>query len=287
MIWLIPALGLLLLLAGMAILTAGLRHARGAERLFARMQGNGVSAFAAGLFGTVLIQSSSASTVLIAGAYDAGRLGTRQTAAAIVGANIGTTLTGWLFCLGLGESVIIPAAVLALACPVLYLRGRRAGLLTAGGLLCILLALRLIGQAEAAVSLTQLIGTGSPLSVFARTTGLTAVIQSSAACIAFVQASAASGALRASSAVAAVLGVNVGTCATALLASIPAGRGAKRAAWMHLAYNLLAVPVMALFCLLAGPYLPQRLSAYDVAAINSLSNLLLSIALLPVLFREK
>ena len=270
-----------LLLAGMALMTASLRRGGGAERLFSRMRSGRAAAFLCGMLGTAAMQSSSASTVLIAGAYDAGLLPFSAMAAAIAGANVGTTATGWLLCFGLRvgrwTAAVLAAAV---ACALAMKKPGAAG--TAAGLLLIELGLGALSGSTAAGA-ARLLGS-SMAGTFFRAAALTGVIQSSSAAIAFLQAASKAGALPLGTALAAVLGSNVGTCTTALLASVGGGRGAKRAALTHLGFNALASALGFSLYALFSPHLARTASPARVAALHTLVNVLPSV---PVLLNFK
>ena len=262
---------LLLLLGGMAVMTAALRRGGAERRLFARMRRSRVSAFLYGLAGTVAVQSSSATTVLIAGAYDAGLLPFSAMTAAIAGANVGTTATGWLLCLGFAAGKWASCA-LASAAALLLLLKKRPAAGAALGLLLIELGLGALNE-SAESTLAPLLGGGMASSFF-RAAALTGVIQSSSAAIAFLQAAAKAGALPMQTALACVLGSNVGTCATALLASVGGGRGARRAALVHLGFNVLASALGFSFYALCSPLLAQTASPARIAALHTLVNIL-------------
>lgn len=274
MVYLRCIASLALLLGGMAGMTAALSRAGAAGRLFARMRRSAADAFGCGFAATVLMQSSSASTVLIVGAYDAQRLPYFAVLSAIAGANVGTTLTGWLLCAGLGAGWWT-FAVLGIGAFVALLCGNKRVSGAAVGLLGVELGLALLsGGADASSALTALLGSAGSFGKFLRAAGLTAIIQSSSAVIGFLQGAATGGALTRQTALALVLGSNVGTCATALLAAIPGGRGARVAAATHLGFNLLASALGTVFFGVFRPLLRGCASPTDIAAMHTLVNLL-------------
>jgi phosphate:Na+ symporter len=283
--WIVPVGSVGLLLLGMFLMTSGLRRAGEAQRLLNGMQQDVLSAFAAGLFGTILLQSSSAVTALLAGACDAGQLRRRYAAAAIMGANLGTTATGWLLCLGLQEHSWLPIGFTLIVLMVSLIRHKMQTARCCAGILCILLSLRLLTQL--ADGLPQLLSAAEPMQAFGAAVGITAALQSSGVCIVLLQAAARDGALSLRLALPIVLGANIGTCSTVWLAAIPAGRSAKWVAAVHLGFNLIAAVLMGALGFALGSYVRASLTPYSVAALHTLTNLLPTVLLLPQLLSSK
>lgn len=211
---------------------------------------------------TAAIQSSSAATVLVVGLVDAGAMSLRQAIGVILGANVGTTATAHLLALGGGSRLLFPqslAPALAAAGGLLLLLGRKDRAKQAGQLL-LGLAILFTGmlQMEAAVAplrdhpaFPRLFRTISdPLLGVLAGAGVTAVIQSSSASVGILQALSSTGAVTWGAAAPVILGQNIGTCVTPLLASAGASANAKRAAAAHLLINLGGTGVF-----LAGLYL--------------------------------
>ncbi|BCV24999.1 hypothetical protein kuro4_17720 [Gelria sp. Kuro-4] len=233
-----------------------------------------------------MLQSSSATTVMVVGLVDAGLLRLREAIGVILGANIGTTVTAQLVALDL-DYVVIPAGAVGL---VLLEAGRQEGARNLGRLLVGLglifgglgiMSRNLVGLSQNAFFLSLLTNLGRrPPAAIAAAALVTGVMQSSSAVTGMIIALADAGLLQLPEAVALVLGSNIGTTATALLAGLAAGVNGRRAALVHLLFNVLGVTVLM-------PFLPQfvRLVAFtspdlarQIANAHTLFNLM-SVAL--------
>ena len=251
---LLGALGIFLF--GMKVMSEGLQKVAGdrMKSLLARITGNRFSGVLTGLTVTCVVQSSSATTVMVVGFVTAGLLTLTQAIGVIMGANIGTTLTGWLVAV-LGFKVKITAFALP-ACGVgfamSFLKGARVRqwgeALLGFGLLFIGLGLLKdavpdIGSPEdlAWVQAVSGYGFGSVVLFVAIGTLLTVVLQSSSATMTLTLTLAALGWLPYELAAATVLGENIGTTITANLAAIGASRDAVRAARVHFLFNIFGV----------------------------------------------
>ncbi len=251
---LLGALGIFLF--GMKVMSEGLQKVAGdrMKSLLARITGNRFSGVLTGLTVTCVVQSSSATTVMVVGFVTAGLLTLTQAIGVIMGANIGTTLTGWLVAV-LGFKVKITAFALQ-ACGVgfamSFLKGARVRqwgeALLGFGLLFIGLGLLKdavpdIGSPEdlAWVQAVSGYGFGSVVLFVAIGTLLTVVLQSSSATMTLTLTLAALGWLPYELAAATVLGENIGTTITANLAAIGASRDAVRAARVHFLFNIFGV----------------------------------------------
>lgn len=214
-----------------------------------RCSGNRYSAFMCGLLFTSLTQSSSLTTVLVVGAVDAGLLPFRPALAIIIGANVGTTVTGQLLTVGvldLAVQLTAAGAAAVLLCPPG--RARLAGLALAGfGLL--LCGLNVMSQAlplgqtpwfTGLLSAAQL----HPLPGVLAGITAAALIQSSSAVIGMALLLAEEGRLPLAAGVSLVVGADIGTCVTALLAGLGAGTAARRAALAHLLFNLFSAALV-------------------------------------------
>lgn len=244
--------------------------------------------FLLGVGVTALLQSSSATTVLAVSLCDSGLLSFSQASAAIAGANVGTTSTAWLLCLGWsvpeGEEVVL--ALLAVAGLGLYLAARRR---TAGaaliGLFLLLSGMRSLVATAAPLGDTALFLrlaslAEHPMLGFLAGAAFTGVLQSSSVSVGMLQALAAGGTLRRAAAVPLLLGINVGTCSTTLLSALGCGTAGRRAAAFHLRFNLVGaalwMPIFLWRDLLAAPVTPV-----EIAACHTLFNLTASVAALP------
>ncbi len=250
---LLAALALFLL--GLALLGRSLQHLAGGwmETALRRWTGSRSRGLGLGLGMTALLQSSSAVTVMAVSLADAGLLTPERTRPLIVGANVGTTVTAWLLCLEgeQPEAVSLLIAALAAAGLVLVLLpGRRNLGGAAWGLALLLLGME--GMTAAAAPLAQwppflrLMGQGEGgsawLALLAGTV-CTGVLQSSSASVGLLQALSFSGQVTWSGAVPLLMGQNIGTCVTALLAGAAGGANARRTARFHLWFNVVGVAV--------------------------------------------
>jgi phosphate:Na+ symporter len=256
------------------------------RRLLERLTCSPARGVLVGLAVTAVLQSSSATTVMVVGLVDAGLLRLREAIGVILGANIGTTVTAQLVALDL-DYVVIPAGAVGL---VLLEAGRQEGARNLGRLLVGLglifgglgiMSRNLVGLSQNAFFLSLLTNLGRrPPAAIAAAALVTGVMQSSSAVTGMIIALADAGLLQLPEAVALVLGSNIGTTATALLAGLAAGVNGRRAALVHLLFNVLGVTVLM-------PFLPQfvRLVAFtspdlarQIANAHTLFNLM-SVAL--------
>lgn len=243
-----------------------------------------------GAAGAVLLQSSSAFSVLLVGLSGAGVLSPEAAAVLLMGANVGTTLTPWLFGL-LGLSQTIPLEYL---CPLLALLG--LGLLFCGrngfwgksliGLSLLLFGMKLMQAAALDIpGLSKLLPTGAhPIRGLLMGTAVTAVLQSSSAAIVMLQALCAAKTLTIGGVIPLLIGLNLGTCVTALLASASAGRNARQAAAIHVRFNAIGGLIWLTALALCAPFqfLQQPATAVSIAVLHSLFNLSTAVILLPL-----
>lgn len=258
--------GIGLFLLGMKIMTEALREAAGANlrRLLARFTTTPLKGVASGLVTTAVIQSSSATTVMTVGFVGAGLLSFTQALGVIYGANIGTTVTGWIVSL-VGFKLKLGAVAMGLlffASLTLFLshgRAARIGRVLAGFcLLFIGLDMMQQGMSGAADWITEEripgTGVGGLLAMAALGLAVTVVMQSSSAAIAVVLVLVSNGALPLIQAAAAVIGMNLGTTFTALIAAFGGSRAMQQTAIANLLFNcgtmVIAFPLLQL---IAGP----------------------------------
>ena len=272
--------GLGLFLFGMKQMGDGLERAAGdsLRRFLEILTRSRFLGLLVGLVFTMVVQSSSATTVMVVGFVRAGLMDLDQAAGVIFGANIGTTITAQLIALQVSDA----APVLLLAGVLLHCFCRRRFLQDLGGVLAgfgmLFLGLTLMG--EAASKLRDMPEAADFLAVFARTPilgilaglAVTAVIQSSSASVGLLQLLAAQGVIGLDSAIFVVMGQNIGTTVTAILASAGGGKAARRAALLHL------LPVTAWIAALT-PGSPMR----QIANAHTLFNVCSVAALLPFL----
>lgn len=291
-------------LFGMELLCAGL-EGLSQGRIRTLLSRTGTSMRRSVLFGaavTALVQSSSAVTSVIVGLAACGMLSGRQCAGLIAGANLGTCSTAFIVHFGLRTVQpdllhgSLPLVALGILLPFVLLRRCPAALAAGAGLLALL-----TGMARMQDALTQLSGSPlfvrllsachTPLTGFLAGILATAVLQSSSACIAILQATVASGALSVGSVIPIILGQNIGTCSTALLASAGAGHTARRTAMLHLQFNVLGAAVVFPFALLLPVVCPQLAArpagSGAIACIHLLCNLAAAAVFIPLLPRQE
>ncbi len=298
--------GLCLFLFGMSVMGQALerRAGTGLRAVLARMTGGKLSGLLTGLGITAVIQSSSAATVMVVGFVNSGLMTLHQSIHVIMGANIGTTVTAWLLSLaGVdGSSVWVqllkPSSftpVLALIGLLLYMIGR--GKKKDSGLIFLGFATLMFGMETMSGAVSGLAAVPefrqmflmfkSPLLGVAAGALLTAVIQSSSASVGILQALASTGAVSYGAAVPIVMGQNIGTCVTALLSSVGANRNARRAALVHLSFNVIGTAVcLTAFSLvrwLAAPViLDEAATLSGIAVAHSAFNILCTALMLPM-----
>lgn len=285
--------GVLLLLYGIKLVNDGLQSAAGPRirSLLRSLTSNRLAAVGGGAFITGLIQSSSATSVMLVGFVSAGLMTFRQTLAVILGADIGATLTVQLIAFHIADYGV-PLAGVGLA---FLLFARRHHLRTIGsGLLgfgFVFIAIRTMSEALAPLQESTLFRevmialVGSPLTGILLSTIFTALIHSSAATISIGLALAVNGLVPLDGAVHIVLGANIGTCSTALMASLRAPAEARRVAWAHTVFKVLGVllllPALPFFLSLivrAGGDIPRQ-----IANAHTFFNIILAVVFLPFL----
>ncbi|MCI8464940.1 MAG: Na/Pi cotransporter family protein [Lachnospiraceae bacterium] len=299
--------GLSLFLFGMSVMGQALeRRAGGRLRtVLGRLTTGKMAGLLTGLGVTAVIQSSSATTVMVVGFVNSGLMTLGQAIHVIMGANIGTTVTAWLLSLAGIESgnlfvkLLKPSSftpILALIGIICYLfckssKKKDTGMIFLGfatlmfGMETMSGAVSGLGSVPAFRNLFLLFE-NPVLGVIAGAI-LTAVIQSSSASVGILQALASTGQVSYGAAVPIIMGQNIGTCVTAMLSSIGANKNAKRAAMVHLLFNVIGTAVwLSVFCLLRIVLTPVILespvSLFGIAAAHSVFNLLCTLLMLPM-----
>ena len=285
--------GLALFLYGLHMMSSGLEAAAGIrmKRILEKLTSNRILGVLVGAGITAVIQSSSATTVMVVGFVNSGMMTLRQAVWIIMGANIGTTITGQLIALDVGEIAPLMAFIgVALVVFIKKPTVRYWGQIVAGlGILFLgmnmmsdsMLPLR---ESEAFIGLmTQF---SNPLLGILAGTVFTAVIQSSSASVGILQTLAKSGLIGLDSAVYVLFGQNIGTCITAVLASIGTSRNAKRTTIIHLLFNVIGTTLFTVVCMctpltswVAG-WTPDNPSA-QIANMHTLFNVVTTLLLLP------
>ena len=249
--------GLALFLYGMQMMSSGLEAAAGSrmKQILERLTANRFLGVLVGAAITAVIQSSSATTVMVVGFVNAGMMTLNQAVWIIMGANIGTTVTGLLIALDVGELAPLFAFVgVAMVVFVKRPQLQHIGQILAGlGVLFIGMdmmsgAMSPLRESEAFINLMSTFS--NPLLGILAGAGFTAVIQSSSASVGILQALANSGVIGLPSAVFVLFGQNIGTCITAVLASIGTSRSAKRATIIHLLFNVIGTVIFTLLFLI-------------------------------------
>lgn len=298
--------GLALFLYGMNLLGEGLAKASGGrmESILEKLTGNPVMAVLLGAGVTAVIQSSSATTVMVVGFVNSGIMKLEQAVGVIMGANVGTTITSWILSLtGIDSSSFLVRMLKPTSfSPILAIVGV-AMLLFSKKEKNHYVASILVGFAVLMFGMDTMSGAVKPLAQVPAFTGiltafsnpllgmlagvvLTAVIQSSSASVGILQALCLSGAVSYSTAIPIILGQNIGTCVTAMLSGVGASRNARRAALVHLYFNIIGTAVfMAVFYLLEAifrfPFMESPADALGIAVVHSCFNVSATLLLLP------
>ncbi|MCI8455220.1 MAG: Na/Pi cotransporter family protein [Lachnospiraceae bacterium] len=298
--------GLALFLYGMETMGQGLEKLSGGrlERILERLTKSPLKAVLLGAGVTAVIQSSSATTVMVVGFVNSGIMRLSQAVGIIMGANVGTTATSWILSLAGIESgnffvrLLKPSSfspVLALIGVLLLMFSKKEKKKSVGTIL--------IGFAILMFGMDTMSGAVKPLAGVPEFTGiltmfsnpllgilagalLTAIIQSSSASVGILQALSATGAMNYGSAIPIILGQNIGTCATALLSGIGAGKNARRAALVHLYFNLIGATMFLAAFYTANNmfhflFLEKPVDAMGIAVVHSLFNVASTLVLLP------
>lgn len=255
--------GLCLFLFGMNIMGQALERRAGnsLRSLLGKMTTNKAAGLATGLGVTAVIQSSSATTVMVVGFVNSGLMSLKQAINVIMGANIGTTVTAWILSLAGIDSgnvfvkLLKPSSftpVLALIGIIFYMFCKNAKKKDTGmillGFATLMFGMEAMSGAVSGLrdvpAFTQLflLFKNPILGVMAGAI-LTAIIQSSSASVGILQALASTGQVSYGAAIPIIMGQNIGTCVTALLSSVGANKNAKRAAMVHLSFNLIGTAV--------------------------------------------
>ena len=248
--------GLALFLYGMQMMSDGLEDAAGnrMKQILEKLTGNRFLGVLVGAGITAVIQSSSATTVMVVGFVNSGMMSLQQAVWIIMGANIGTTITAQLITLDIG--MLAPLlAFLGVALLVFFKAPKLhhyAKIIAGFGVLFIGMdmmgaAMEPLEHSEAFISLMTTFS--NPIIGILAGAVFTAVIQSSSASVGILQALALNGLLPFSSAVFVLFGMNIGTCITAVLASIGTNRAAKRTTVIHLMFNIIGTFVFTILCL--------------------------------------
>ena len=298
--------GLCLFLFGMNLMGQALERRAGGKlrSLLDKMTGSVFAGFLTGLGITAIIQSSSATTVMVVGFVNSGIMELHQAIGVIMGSNVGTTVTSWLLSLtGLeGDSLFITllkpssfSPVLAFIGIVLYMfckSEKKKGV----GTILIGFAILMTGMTTMSNAVEPLQGEAWFTNLFVRFSNpilgvlvgalVTGIIQSSSASVGILQALSATGVITYGSAIPIIMGQNIGTCVTALLSSVGANKNARRAAMVHLYFNIIGVMVFlagfyGLNAVVHFDFVNETIAAWGIAVVHSAFNIAATLILLP------
>ena len=298
--------GLCLFLFGMNLMGQALERRAGGKlrSLLDKMTGSVFAGFLTGLGITAIIQSSSATTVMVVGFVNSGLMTLRQAINVIMGANVGTTVTAWLLSLGGIDSgnfwikLLKPSSftpVLALIGIIYYMfckdnKKKDTGMILLG-FATLMFGMETMSGAVAGLkdvpAFTDLfVAFKNPILGVLAGALLTAIIQSSSASVGILQALAVTGSVSYAAAIPIIMGQNIGTTVTAMISSIGTNKNARRAAVVHLLFNVIGVVVLlTVFCIVRAALAPALLnepaSMAGIAVAHSVFNILCTAMLLP------
>lgn len=294
--------GLGMFIYGMQIMAQGLENAAGnkMKSLLAILTKNKLFGVLLGASITAIIQSSSATTVMVVGFVNAGIMNLTQAMGVIMGANIGTTVTGWLvssveWAKFLNPAMLAPIAIMIGV--VIMLTGKRhstkdiASMVVGFGLLFVGIttmstAVAPLQESEAFCSIFVTLGKDPLLGILAGAL-VTAVIQSSSASVGILQSLAAAGLVPFSAAIYIIMGQNIGTCITAILSSLGAKKNAKTAALMHLLFNITGTVIFSIVAIIYFQVLNPLagvgiISQTQISMVHTAFNIGTTVLLFPV-----
>ncbi|NBH16403.1 Na/Pi cotransporter family protein [Clostridiaceae bacterium] len=305
--------GLLTMIGGLALFLYGMKTMGDAlskmaggrlEQVLERMTNNPVKAVLLGAGVTAVIQSSSATTVMVVGFVNSGIMKLSQAVGVIMGANIGTTVTSWILSLSgiesgnffvklLKPSSFSPVLALIGVILVMFIKNTKKNDV---GTILIGFAVLMFGMETMSSAVKPLADVPEFTSLFTAFENpvlgmivgavLTAVIQSSSASVGILQAMCATGSVTVKAAIPVIMGQNIGTCVTALLSGVGANRNARRASLIHLYFNLIGTFVFMIVFYAMNHFVPfaflsDTANGAVIAVIHSVFNIVSTIVLLP------
>ncbi len=299
--------GLALFLFGMNVMGDALERRAGNKlnSLIGKLTTNRIAGFLTGLAVTAVIQSSSATTVMVVGFVNSGLMTLKQSIGVIMGSNIGTTVTAWILSLGGIESdnflmqLLKPTSftpVLALIGIVFLMFGKNnkkkdTGMILLGFAVLMFgmdtMSAAVAGLREVPEFRQLFIAFSNPILGVIAGAVLTAIIQSSSASVGILQALTVTGQISYGAVFPIIMGQNIGTCITAILSSFGANRNAKRVALVHLSFNVIGtVILLVVLYIIKGIFAPAILEAtathFGIAVSHSIFNVLCTLILLPM-----
>ena len=299
--------GLCLFLFGMNIMGQALERRAGGKlrSLLGKLTTNKMAGLLTGLGVTAIIQSSSATTVMVVGFVNSGLMSLKQAINVIMGANIGTTVTAWILSLaGIDSSNVFvsllkPSSftpILALIGIIFYMFSKKSRRQDTG-LILLGFATLMYGMDSMSTAVSGLrdvpefqqiiLMFHNPFLGVLAGAVLTAIIQSSSASVGILQALASTGQVSLGAAIPIIMGQNIGTCVTAMISSVGTNKNARRAALVHLSFNVIGTAVwLVVFCVVKAIFSPAILSEpaslVSIAIVHSAFNILCTILLLPM-----
>ncbi len=298
--------GLAFFLYGMTVMSSGLEKVAGGkmEQLLREMTSNPVKSLVLGMGITVIVQSSSAVTVMLVGLVNSGIMNLTQAIGVIMGSNVGTTVTAWILSLSGIESdnffvqLLKPESfspLLALAGVIMMMASRKNKTKNVGtiliGFAVLMFGMELMKNAMSPLAdmpeFTHILTAFSnPLLGIIIGTVVTAVIQSSAASVGILQALSLTGSISYGMAFPIIMGQNIGTCISAVLSAIGVNTNARRVAAVHIAFNVLGTIIfMAAYQIITSiwdiPLFKESINPFGIAVLHSIFNIATTIMLFP------
>ena len=303
--------GLALFLYGMDVMGDALKKSAGnsLKTILAKMTSNPVKGFLLGLVVTLVIQSSSATTVMVVGFVNSGTMTLVQSVGVIMGANVGTAITAWLTALNSlggegGQSTVaalkilkpdswVPIVAVIGICLIMFVkRGRKKDI----GVILLGFAVLMTGMTMMSDAVSPLKGDPdfakiltmfeNPILGILAGLVLTAIVQSSSASVGILQALTVTGAITYGAAIPIVMGQNIGTCVTAMLSSLGANKNGKRAAVVHLSFNVIGVALVSILfytlnAIISFAFVSTSIDAWGVAIVHTVFKIICVILIGP------
>ena len=311
--------GLALFLFGMDLMGDSLKKSAGSglKTILGKMTSNPIKGFLLGLIVTLIIQSSSATTVMVVGFVNSGTMTLLQATGVILGANVGTAITAWLTAMasigGTSGDVVdalsllkpdawVPIIAVIAICLIMFVkRGKKRDIgFILIGFVILMTGMDLMSGAvsglknnETFISILTMFE--NPILGIIAGMVLTAIVQSSSASVGILQALTATGAITFGAAIPIIMGQNIGTCVTAMISSVGAGKNGKRAALVHLYFNVIAVAVVLSgfylinwliggFRMGDGFFLEHSIDMWGVAAVHTIFKII-AVAIIAPFYR--
>ena len=299
--------GLCLFLFGMNTMGEALekRAGHGLTAILGKLTSSKMAGFLTGLGVTSIIQSSSATTVMVVGFVNSGIMTLKQAINVIMGANVGTTVTAWLLSLtGIESSntfvqLLKPSSftpILALVGTVLYMGSKSSKKKDTAAILLgfatLMFGMETMSDAVAGLKEVEqfrniLVMFSNPILGVLAGAVLTAIIQSSSASVGILQALSSTGQINFGAAIPIIMGQNIGTCVTAMLSSIGTNRNARRASIVHLSFNIIGtIVLLSIFCIAKAAFdltflTEAAATETGIAIVHSTFNILCTALMLP------